>query len=105
MRYGHLHFLALAFIACGCGPSSKAQQPFVYDQRIGIANWRDDKGCLAVFNPSVAPQTKVVLVDQPTSAEPPTIAAATVGERLPQACHPSIESPRLTGRRLRESGS
>jgi hypothetical protein len=53
---------------------------------MGLARWHEDRGCLAVFNSSVTPGAKVALVDQPASAEPPSVKEASVVERLSQAC-------------------
>ena len=50
-----------------------APPAFVYEERLGLARWRDDRGCLAVFNPSVTPLTRVALVEQPALTDVPRI--------------------------------
>src|SRR5262245_18465069 len=97
MRNRHIVFCALALIACGCNSSSKPQPAFVFEQRIGVVKWRATNGCLAVFNPSVAPQTKVALIDQPTSTNPPTVAEASVVERVPAACDEGVDNANDAG--------
>ena len=81
----------LVVTVCGCARSSKAvdqppQQAFVYEQRMGLMRWHENRGCLAVFNTSVTPRTRVALVNQPASADPPSVTEASVVERVSQAC-------------------
>lgn len=81
--------LVVTVHACARSPQPAdqgSQQSFVYDERVGLAKWYENLGCLAVFNPSIAPRTEVALVDQPASAELPSVRAASVVDRLPQAC-------------------
>jgi hypothetical protein len=82
---------AVVATVCGCARSSDPavqglQQSFVYEERMGLAKWRENRGCLAVFNSSVPSRTRVTLVDQPASTEPPSVKQASVVERLSQAC-------------------
>jgi len=76
---------------CGCGRGSQPADPgprqsFVYEARTGIAKWHENRGCLAVFDSSITPRTRVALVDQPASTEPPSVKEARVVERVAQAC-------------------
>jgi len=98
----YISMCTLAVALCGCGSSSKPEQQkpqetFIYEQRMGIARWRENKGCLAMFNAAVAPQTTVALVDQPASTDPPSVTDATVVERLPEACDSGLANPNSAG--------
>jgi len=102
MRRVFVWALVAAGAGAGCArPSPPADQnkpqPFVYETRMGLANWREQRGCLAVFNPSVAPGTRVALVDEPESPESPSVTAASVGERLSQPCDQGLADPNDAG--------
>lgn len=58
-------------------------------------------GCLAVFNASVKPGTKVVLVDQPDThqiPDKPSVNEASVVERLSESCSNNVSGPDENGR-------
>jgi hypothetical protein len=81
----------LVVSVCGCGPQSQpanqgSQQAFVYEERMGLAKWHENRGCLAVFDSSIAPGTRVALVDQPESAELPSVKEARIVAGMSQAC-------------------
>jgi hypothetical protein len=63
-----------------------SQQSFVYEERMGLAKWHENRGCLAVFNSSITPRTRVALVNQPASTELPSVKEASVVGRVSQAC-------------------
>ena len=64
----------------------QAPGPFVYEQRLGIARWRDGRGCLAVFNSTLTTGTRVALVDQPESPDAPSVKEGRIVERLSEPC-------------------
>lgn len=51
---------------------------FVFEERLGLARWREDRGCLAVFNASITPRTRIALLEQPPLADAPRITEARV---------------------------
>ena len=78
-------------LACSCSrePEPSSQNPFRYDQQVGIANLHGSDGCLASGNPAIDPAAKITLVDQPAenlAFETPMVAEATVVERLKEDC-------------------
>jgi hypothetical protein len=97
--------VAVGLLLCALGACHRAsppanqqpEKPFLYQQRLGLANWRDGRGCLAAFNATIAPETNVALVHQPLYAEPPSVELAKVGERLPQACDVGLSMPNNAG--------
>jgi hypothetical protein len=94
---------ALVAIVSGCASQSESQsteqasqQAFVFVDRMGLARWRDNQGCLAVFNATVERGTKVALVDlQPP--ETPSVTEATVVERVSQACDAGLADANSNG--------
>ncbi|MEO7191915.1 MAG: hypothetical protein ABI051_12740 [Vicinamibacterales bacterium] len=89
-------------IVCGCARSSgpmgqEPQHSFLYQERMGLVKWQENRGCLAVFNASITPGTRVALVDQPPSTEPPSVREGSVVERLPQACDAGLSYPNSKG--------
>jgi hypothetical protein len=64
---------------------------------MGLAKWHENRGCLAVFNSSVTPLTRVALVDQPASNELPSVKQAKVVERLQQACDVRLSGSNTSG--------
>jgi len=95
--------VAIAIVS-GCASKSKsrsteqtAQQAFVFMDRMGIARWRDNEGCLAVFNATVERGTKVALVDQQAPPETPRVKEATVVERMSQACDAGLANANSNG--------
>jgi hypothetical protein len=92
----------LVVTVCGCThPSEPAgqgrQQSFVYEERMGLAKWHENRGCLAVFNSSITPRTRVALVDQPASTEAPGVKQASVVERLSQVCDEGLSGSNNNG--------
>jgi hypothetical protein len=79
-------------VLCGCqsGTVAKTQNPFRYDQQIGVANVKRDTndGCLALIDPNLKPGAKVTLVDQPAEllVNTPGVNEASVVERLSKDC-------------------
>jgi hypothetical protein len=89
-------------IVSGCTSKSTptkqtSQQAFVFIDRMGVASWRDNQGCLAIFNARVERGTKVTLVDQQAPPETSTIKEATVVERLSQACDVGLAGANSNG--------
>ena len=78
-------------------------QSFVYEQRMGLATWHENRGCLAVFDTSITPRTRVTLVDQPASPKPPgripvaSVKEARVVEHLSQACDKGLSGSNNNG--------
>jgi hypothetical protein len=85
--------------AGGCGrpagtpatpTSSSPQNSFSYDKQVGIVGSADGNiGCLAIFNDSLPPGTKVVLADPAfphTTGDKPAVREATIVERVPKWC-------------------
>jgi hypothetical protein len=104
--FGFLLCTLIVAPACARKPESPApvvptpQKSFTYDERIGMASITNDGSCLAVFNASVNPGTKVVLVDQPNShqvPDTPSVNTATVAERLAKSCSNAIDGPDNNG--------
>src|SRR5262245_44725741 len=100
----------MLMVASGCvrqrdsapAAATKAQSPFVYEERIGIAQIQREKsdGCLALYNPSIKPGAKVGLVDQPDSMqliESPSVNEAIVVELLSQECGAHIATGNWIG--------
>jgi hypothetical protein len=69
----------------------------VFAERVGIAKWLGNQGCLAVFNATVERGTKVALVDQQGPDETPTVKEATDVERVPQACDAGLAGANSSG--------
>ncbi len=69
---------------------STPQKPFSYEERVGMVIMTDKStGCLMVFNSSVNPGTKVVLVDQPDPnqfVDKPSVNDASVVQPVPENC-------------------
>lgn len=97
------HSLACALVVSigGChrssDPADRRPRAFVYVERLGLARWHENRGCLAVFNSSIAPRTRAALVNQPESTDPPHVTMALVGRHLPQACDVGLSFPNRHG--------
>jgi hypothetical protein len=90
-KHGSFVWALVVVSVYGCAARSQPadqepQRPYVYDERIGLAKWQENRGCLAVFNASVTLRTRVALVDQPVSTEPTRVKEASIVERMSQAC-------------------
>ena len=72
--------------AFACGKKPEPASSFRFEQQIGIANlWEAREGCMAIANPSIQPDTKVMLADQGTehvAFETSKVGEAIVGERI-----------------------
>jgi hypothetical protein len=64
---------------------------------MGLATWHENRGCLAIFNSSITPRTRVALVDQPASTEPPTVKEASVVASLTKACDEGLSGSNSDG--------
>jgi hypothetical protein len=95
--------LIFALLAiCSCTSQSKpteqaSQETFVFVDRIGVARWGGNQGCLAVFNARVERQTRVALVGQQAPSETQSVNEATVVERLSQACDAGLSGANSHG--------
>ena len=92
----------LVAIVSGCASQSKSteqssQQAFVFVDQMGLARWRGNQGCLAVFNATVERGTKVALVDPQAPTETPSVKETTVVERMSQACDAGLAGANSNG--------
>src|SRR5688572_4910169 len=79
-------FLLACAVLAGCG--SSPQDTFSYEKQVGIAGAQDGNDCLAIFNDSLQPGTKIVLVDQPhrSGYDTPLVSEASILERVSERC-------------------
>lgn len=69
---------------------------FVFEERLGLARWHETVGCLAVFTSSVAPQTRVALVEHPPMADATRVTEARLTGPS-EACDPGLSFPNSNG--------
>ena len=92
MRAAFVVLILAAAAGCSPHPEPAPAPAFDFKTRVGVANLHADKtdGCLAMVNPSVAPGTKLTLVDYAAdnalTMYPPGVGDATVVERLIADC-------------------
>ena len=72
--------VALATAGCGRPP----QAAFSFQKQVGMASAPEVNGCLAIFNDSLQPGTKVVLADQPhrSGHDEPAVSEASIVNRV-----------------------
>ena len=76
--------VVLATAGCGRPP----QATFSFQKQVGMASAHGGNGCLAIFNDSLQPATKVVLADQPhrSGHDEPTVSEASIVKRVSEQC-------------------
>jgi hypothetical protein len=90
-------FVSVGACAGSSPPAEGLQQTFVYEKRIGLARWHANRGCLAVFDSSITPRTRVMLVHQPDSGALASVTEATVVKRVSPACDAGLSGPNNKG--------
>jgi hypothetical protein len=87
--------------AFSCGRKPEPPSSFRFEQQIGIARLADDarEGCMAIANPSVQPNTKVILADQDAehvATSTSRVSEGTVVERIDNCDKDHLSSTELS---------
>jgi hypothetical protein len=92
---GIVLYSLLAITGCTRARESAPAKSFSFEQQLGIVMLQGEEGgCLAIYNPSIKPGARVVLVDQPDRTQlsaMPNVSEASVVERLPSRCESGID--------------
>src|SRR5678815_5258837 len=100
MRRVSFLLCTLLVAAFACGKKPEAASSFRFEQQIGIANLSEEReGCMAIANPSIQPNTKVILADQGAEhelTEASTVGEAIVGERIDNCDNNHLYSTELS---------